>query len=76
MLNFFMQNDDWVYYLTVERFLAGDFTLEPTVGVTFYTQGFLAYIFAKIFGLQNLPVLTVLISILNVFILYIICRKN
>ncbi len=68
-VNFF-NNDDWVHYKTVERFLTGDFSLHPYIGSTFYTQGILAYIFSNFFGINRLPVLTILISVLNIFIFH------
>ena len=71
----FMQNDDWVHYKTVERFLAGNFTLEPIIGSTFYTQGILGFVFATFFGIFSLPILTAIISYFNFYILYLILRK-
>lgn len=62
----FMQNDDWVHYRTVERFLSGNFTLEPIIGSTFYVQGLLGFIWASIFNLESLPVLTMLISLISI----------
>jgi len=70
----FMNNDDWVYYKMVQNFLNGNFTLDSISAPTFYTQGFLGFLFSKFFGLSNLPILTILISLLSFgvfgFILY------
>src|SRR3989339_2111301 len=60
----FMQNDDWVYYGMVESFMKLDFRLDPLSAPTFYTQGVLGTLFAWLFGLESLPVLTLFISVL------------
>ena len=65
----FYQNDDWVYYEMVSRFMKGDFTLHPYTGPTFYTQGLIAAGFAKIFSLEKLPILTLLFSVANFYLL-------
>ena len=72
----FMQNDDWVHYKTVENFLRNDFRLFDMVGSTFYTQGFLGFIFSKIFGIANLPFLTLIISVGNFIVFTIILQKQ
>ena len=72
----FMQNDDWVHYKTVENFLRNDFRLFDMVGSTFYTQGFLGFIFSKIFGIANLPFLTLIISVGNFVVFTIILQKQ
>lgn len=72
----FMQNDDWVYYGMVERFMGGDFRLDPLSAPTFYTQGFLGTVFAFIFSIEKLPVLTLLISVLCFFTLYLILVRH
>lgn len=72
----FMQNDDWVYYGMVERFMGGDFRLDPLSAPTFYTQGFLGLIFAFIFSVEKLPILTLFISVLCFFVLYLILAKH
>jgi hypothetical protein len=64
----FMQNDDWVYYANVQAFLKGNFALNPLVAPTFYTQGILATVFALLFGVLHLPVLTALVSVLNFYV--------
>lgn len=65
----FMQNDDWVYYRIVANFLRGDFSLDPITAPTFYTQGLLGMLFAKMFGIANLPILTLIISVLSYLLL-------
>ena len=72
----FYQNDDWVYYLNVEYFLKGDFRLHPYLGPTFYTQGLLAAVFAKLFGIAKLPILTLLIAVSNIYIFGVIVLKH
>ncbi len=63
-----VQNDEWVYYPTIKNFLSFNFYLHPFVGTTFYSQAFLSLPFAYIFGLQYLPLLSLIVSILNIFI--------
>lgn len=65
----FYQNDDWVYYQTVERFQSGNFTLHPYSGPTLYLQAFLGMMFANIFGISRLPVLTLIMACISVYIL-------
>ncbi|KKS03118.1 MAG: hypothetical protein UU64_C0006G0028 [candidate division WWE3 bacterium GW2011_GWF2_41_45] len=72
----FMQNDDWVYYGMVENFMKLDFRLDPLSAPTFYTQGILGTLFAGIFGLQSLPILTLIISVLCFFVFYIILLRH
>ena len=71
----FMQNDDWVHYLTVMRFLRGNFTLEPVIGSTFLVQGLFGYLFSIVFGLSKLPFLTLLISIGNFYMFSVILSR-
>jgi len=59
----FYQNDDWVYYKNVSKFSTGDFSLDPITAPTFYTQGVLGLVFSSMFGLNRLPVLTLLVTI-------------
>lgn len=66
-INFF-QNDDWVYYEMVSRFMHGDFTLHPYSGPTFYTQGLIGAAFSFIFGLTKLPILTLIFSVANFYL--------
>ena len=68
----FLHNDDAFYYLLINKFLGGDFTLEPTTAPSFYTVGILGMTFASIFGLGNLPVLTLFVSISSLFIFSLI----
>lgn len=66
----FPQNDDWVYYRMVQNFMSGNFTLDPVSAPTFYFQGFLGAVFAVVFGLKRLPVLTLFVSAINFYLLY------
>ncbi len=63
-----MQNDDWVYYWQIGHFLAGHFDIHNYIEATFYTQGILGLIFSKLFGLEKLPILTLLMAVLNFFL--------
>lgn len=73
----FMQNDEWNRYLTIERFHAGDFSLIPETATTFYSQGLAALLFSYLFGISNLPFLTMIVSIGNAYVFYQILKlKN
>lgn len=74
-INFF-NNDDWVHYKTLENFLNGNFVLHPYIGSTFFTQGLLGYAHAKFFGISTIPVLTLVISVINIFILIAILNQS
>lgn len=71
----FPLNDDWVYYLNVQMFLKGDFSLHPYLGPTFYTQGIIAAIFSLLFGFKNIPYLTLVLSVTNFCVFVHILRK-
>ncbi len=71
----FYQNDDWIYYRTVKDFMHGYFIINGYIETSFYTQGFLGLGFAKLFGLQHLPVLTLIFSVLNFGIFTLILNK-
>lgn len=64
----FFQNDDWVYYATVDNFLKGNFTLHPYSGPTLYLQAFAGAIFASAFSMAKLPLLTLFVSVANFYI--------
>lgn len=72
----FPQNDDWVYYLNVKYFLEGNFSLHEYLGPTFYVQGFIATLFAKIFSINKLPILTLIITVCNTFLFGFIVLKH
>ncbi len=72
----FMQNDDWVYYGMVENFMKLNFKLDPLSAPTFYTQGIMGLLFAGIFGLERLPVLTLIVSVLCFFFLFVILLRH
>lgn len=59
----FKHNDDWLYYIQVQNFLGWNFKLDDYMGANFYSVGIFGTIFAKVFGITNLPILTLLISI-------------
>ena len=67
LINFY-QNDDWVYYKAISQFLNGNYQMPGYIEALFYTQGFLGTLFAKIFGLSKLPILTLLLACATYFI--------
>jgi len=69
LVNFY-QNDDWNRNTSILRFLAGDFKLLDVTATTFYSQGFLGFFWALILGVEKIPFLTLLISVLNFYIFY------
>lgn len=71
----YMQNDDWNRYVSVERFLSGNFELLPVTATTFYTQGVLGMIFASIFPLNSLPVATLFVAVLCFYVTGLISFK-
>jgi hypothetical protein len=71
----FYQNDDYVYYSMTKNFMEGNFILDSYTSASFYTQGFIGAVFAKIFGLEKLPILTLIISILNFLILRKVLKR-
>ncbi len=75
MLFNFLNNDDWVYIGMVRNFLKGNFALDPLSAPTFYTQGLIGVIFSKIFGIENIPYLTIIISFLSLLLFYLILRN-
>ena len=72
----FYQNDDWVYYKTIQQFLTGNYIIPGYIEALFYTQGFLGTVYAYYFGLAKLPVLTLIFSILSFLVFGLILRKN
>ncbi len=64
----FFQKDDWVFHKNIKMFTERDFSLDDWVAPTFYVQGMLALVFVKLFTLEKLPVLTLIISIGNFFL--------
>ena len=71
----FKQNDDWVYYENAQTFLKGDLTLDSYMGPTFYTQGLLGAGFIKLFGESNLPVLSLIFSVLSYYLFTLILKR-
>ena len=66
----FYQNDDWNRNTTILRFIQGDFKLLEVTATTFYSQGFLGFLWAWVFGPTKIPYLTLLISVLNFFLFW------
>src|SRR3990167_6132493 len=64
----YVSNDEWVYYGLVNSFARRNFTLDSYIGATFYLMGFMAVLFSKGFGVQNIPVLTLMVSISSLFV--------
>jgi len=71
----FMQNDDWVYYKTVSSFMHGNFAIDPYISATFYLQGIFGALFSVVLGLQKLPILTLIFSCLNFYLVATILKK-
>jgi len=71
----FYQNDDWNRNSTILRFLAGDFSLLQVTATTFYTQGFLGFLWALLFTPSKIPFLTLLISVFNFYIFWKILQN-
>lgn len=71
----FQQNDDWYYHNQVEKMKRLDFNLNPDIAPTFYLQGILGVLFSLVFSNSKLPVLTLLVSITNIYILALILKK-
>ena len=71
----FYQNDDWNRNSTLERFLKFDFSLLDVTATTFYSQGFMGFFWSQIFGTKKIPILTLLVTIINSFILFKILLK-
>src|SRR3989344_6811293 len=71
----YQQNDDWVYYNSASSFLKGIIAVHPYSAASFYSIGFLASIFANVFGIEKIPVLTLFVSLLSIFILNLIIIK-
>jgi len=61
----FYQNDDYIYYKTIQKFQNGEFGIPSYIETTFYTQGILGLAFAALFGISSLPILTLIFSVLN-----------
>jgi len=72
----FMQNDDWIYYKMVSRFMGGSFSINSYVSATFYAQGFLGALFSLIFTVKNLPVLTLIVSVATFTVFTLIMHKH
>lgn len=62
-------NDDWDFYLHVRYLLDGYFTKNSLIDSVFIFQGFLGYIWAKLFGLSfvSLRVLTIIFNIIFIY---------
>ncbi len=71
----FMQNDDWNRYVSVARFLTGNFELLSVTATTFYTQGVLGMIFASVFPLNLLPVVTLFVAVSCFYVTTLISYK-
>jgi hypothetical protein len=72
----FYQNDDWNRNSTLERFMKYDFSLLDVTATTFYSQGILGFFWSQVFGTKKIPILTLIITILNSYILFKILENN
>lgn len=71
----YMQNDEYTHYRLIGNFLKGNFHLDPYIGTTFYTQGLLTTVFAFLFGVSGIPVLTLLLSVTGIYFFNLILWK-
>lgn len=71
----YMQNDEYTHYGMVTSFMHGNFNLDPYLGATFYVQGIISTIFALIFGIAKIPILTYTLSIAGIYIFNLILIK-
>lgn len=71
----FYQNDDWLYYQTVEQFKNGNFVLDAVMALTFYVQGLIGVVFSALLPLSRLPLLTLFVATSNFFIFALILNK-
>ncbi len=71
----FYQNDDWVYYKTVQSFMQRNFKLDGYIEATFYAQGIIGALFSFVFGISHLPFLTLLFSVLNYALVAFTCYR-
>lgn len=60
----------------VENFLKHHFILQQNVSATFYLQGIMGMMFALVFGISRIPVLTLLVSVLTFYIFCLILFKH
>ena len=72
----FLQNDDFYYYEVVKQFQQGNFTLPDKIAPTFYLQGFLGVSWSYFFGIETLPFLTLLVSIVTAALFNLILVRN
>ncbi len=72
----FLQNDDWYYYKQVARVKNFDFSLDKYVAPTLYLQSIIGALFSTIFSSKMLPVLTLIFSVLNFYLLSLILKRN
>lgn len=64
----FIQNDEWAYYLTVESFLRGIPVIHPYISSVFYLQAGIGTLWAFLFGINAIPLLTAIISSISVIV--------
>ena len=72
----FYQNDDWYYYRQVNLFLSGKFKLLNDIAPTFYVQGLMGMLFSFILNVTKIPLLTLLVSTIDLFIFLLILKIN
>ena len=72
----FIQNDEWVYYRTLENYLDGRFVNHPRNSVVFYSIGFLVLPFVKLWTMDSIPIITFGISVANFVLLSLISYRS
>jgi hypothetical protein len=72
----FYHNDDWVYTLNVQNFINGVFSIHPYIASNFYSTGLIGAFFSLIFGIDNLPILTLFVSILSSVLVFKTLHEN
>ena len=71
----FYQNDDWVYFSNLSLFQNQIFSVNEITAPTFYSIGIISLFWANTLGIEKIPILTLLISILNFYIFYKILER-
>lgn len=72
----FWHNDDWAYYFSVQNYLQGSFSNHPLTTPTFYSTGLLGAGFSLLFGMENLPILTLFISVASLWLFFKILVRD
>lgn len=71
----YMQSDEYTHYRIVQSILDGKPFFDPYLGATFYLQALIGAVFALFFGIQQMPILTLMVSVGTFFVLEAILLK-